>query len=192
MVYKVGKAPGNASGPPIRPPAIARSDVGSSRPPARRIGVTHAGTAAAGQASGRFWHSRQYCRKWPAKPSDMARMMPTGSACNGPLRLVISAYLSSVQPLGVLMSEYWERVEQRWAASMEAARTGRIDDSAQLRRQRMTFFPLPSVPIAVTGVRGAGKSVIYDALAGRIGKSYVPAGRSEHMDRFRGEDRAAP
>ena len=80
------------------------------------------------------------------------------------------------------MNGDWEQVEARWAAAVEAVRAESTDDAARLRRRRLTFFPLRSVPIAITGVRGAGKSVIYDALADRIGGSYVPRGRSEELE----------
>ena len=57
------------------------------------------------------------------------------------------------------MNGYWEQVEDRWAAALEAVRADSTDDGAMLRRRRLTFFPLPSVPIAITGVRGASKGV---------------------------------
>jgi predicted AAA+ superfamily ATPase len=68
------------------------------------------------------------------------------------------------------VSEYWEKVTKYWTESIDAARAGELDESAQLRRRRLPL-PMPFATIAVTGIRGCGKSVIYDALTGRIGKN---------------------
>lgn len=42
-----------------------------------------------------------------------------------------------------------------------------------------------SVPIAVTGLRGTGKTMLSDALFGEISHGYVPAGQSEDRERHR-------
>jgi hypothetical protein len=84
------------------------------------------------------------------------------------------------------MDDYWQQVERRWADSVEAAAAERVDDSARLRPELITkILPLRSVPILITGSRGAGKSVIYDAITDRIGESYTPGGASEQIDRRR-------
>jgi hypothetical protein len=73
-----------------------------------------------------------------------------------------------------------------WADSVDAAANERVDGSARLRPELITkIIPLPSVPILITGSRGAGKSVVYDAITGRIGRSYSPGGASEQIDRRR-------
>jgi hypothetical protein len=80
--------------------------------------------------------------------------------------------------------DYWQKVNKRWAASIAAANTGQTDDRAKLRQLRLRL-PLPYVSIVITGVRGAGKSVVYDALTGHIDKSYVPEGQDEEVDDWR-------
>jgi hypothetical protein len=86
------------------------------------------------------------------------------------------------------VDDYWGKVHRRWDASIEAAKDGQIDNSAQLRHNRFQriWIPLRSyVPIAVTGAGGAGKSVIYDAITDRIGKSYKFPSRSDKADDWR-------
>lgn len=36
----------------------------------------------------------------------------------------------------------------------------------------------PRLPIAVTGHRGTGKTLLYDAIVGKVGTNYVPSGKS--------------
>ena len=68
--------------------------------------------------------------------------------------------------------EYWERVNKRWTESINDAKAEAIDNSARLRR---VLIPVPMlyVPVAVTGVRGAGKSVIESAIEGHVGSKYL-------------------
>jgi hypothetical protein len=82
------------------------------------------------------------------------------------------------------MPDYWEGVRQRWDSSMQAVNTGSTDDSARLIHSRFQWMPVPlsTVQIVITGMRGAGKNVIYDALTGRIGTSYKLPPKSEKAD----------
>jgi hypothetical protein len=43
-------------------------------------------------------------------------------------------------------------------------------------------FPFPQVPFAVTGLRGSGKTVLYDGLVNRIGDDYHLPGISERAE----------
>lgn len=82
------------------------------------------------------------------------------------------------------MPDYWEEVRQRWDASIEAVDSGPTDNSAQLIHRRFQRIPIPgrTVQIVITGMRGAGKNLIYDAVTGRIGKSYKLPPKSEKAD----------
>lgn len=78
---------------------------------------------------------------------------------------------------------YWEEVRRRWAASIKAGNDSLIDNSAQLRHKRFQRIRIRSyTQIAITGRQGCGKSVIYDAIAGRIGESYRFPPQTEKPD----------
>jgi hypothetical protein len=86
------------------------------------------------------------------------------------------------------MDGYWDRVRQRWL-SFEAA----VDSPAANRPGAKTrikpMWPLslykPTLPVVVTGLRGAGKSVLYDSIIGKVGNSYVPEGESSDVEPHR-------
>jgi hypothetical protein len=84
------------------------------------------------------------------------------------------------------MPNYWHDIERRWTASMDAARDNDVDNSAQIHRLRDRRIVLPRsyAPIAITGIRGAGKSVVYDAITGRVNDSapYPFRGHDEDID----------
>lgn len=83
-----------------------------------------------------------------------------------------------------LAPDYWQDVHERWGDSIRAAGAGQLDNTARLR-QLFWKLPLTYEPIVITGQRGAGKSVVYDALTGHIGSSYRPKGQSKTVDDWR-------
>ncbi len=76
------------------------------------------------------------------------------------------------------MPDYWEQVQKLWSESVTAAEQGIVGQIKPLRRQWLPFLPLRTEPIAITGVRGVGKTVLCDALMGRIGERYHIPDRS--------------
>jgi hypothetical protein len=83
--------------------------------------------------------------------------------------------------------DYWERVHNRWSASIEAAEANQTDNSAQLRHKRFQRIrmPLPCAQITMTGMRGVGKDLLYDAITSRIGESYKYRGRTDNPEDWR-------
>ncbi|WP_433830664.1 hypothetical protein ACQP2E_11445 [Actinoplanes sp. CA-015351] len=90
------------------------------------------------------------------------------------------------------MPEFWEAVGQRWQAAVDAAGDvpdGRLVTEELRRRDRREL----SGTIAITGYRGAGKTVLRDGLLNRIEQNYVPPPKSlvDELHRFtleRGRD----
>ena len=95
----------------------------------------------------------------------------------------VTALNSPNPPLNPVAADYWLHVKDRWSESVTAANDQLIDGSTDLHQQRIQFIQA-TVPIAVTGMRGAGKSVIYDALVGRIGERYQSK-ESKKVERHR-------
>lgn len=83
-----------------------------------------------------------------------------------------------------VIPEYWQDLNGRWKDSIRAAETGQLDPEARLR-QLFWKLPLTYQPIVITGQRGAGKSVIYDALTDHISDRYRPKGQSKTVDDWR-------
>jgi hypothetical protein len=63
-----------------------------------------------------------------------------------------------------IVDDYWMRVKYRWSNSVSAANDLSSDSSANLSQQRIQLLSA-TAPIAVTGMRGAGKSAMYAGLA---------------------------
>jgi hypothetical protein len=66
--------------------------------------------------------------------------------------------------------DYWKNVQERWSKSVDDANHGLADASVTAREQLISF--VPAERIVVSGTRGAGKSVIYNAFLGPNGKRY--------------------
>jgi hypothetical protein len=80
--------------------------------------------------------------------------------------------------------QYWEQVASYWDKAVAAARTEDVTDPTRLRQYRLSILK-SNEKIAITGERGAGKSVIYDAITGQIGEGYLPRGQSEDVEKRR-------
>jgi hypothetical protein len=83
------------------------------------------------------------------------------------------------------MPDYWDQVQDRWSESVTAADLGSVVPARPLRRQWLPFLPLPTDPIAITGVRGVGKTVLCDALMGQTGEKYNIPPRSRETEDHR-------
>jgi hypothetical protein len=76
---------------------------------------------------------------------------------------------------------YWDDARRYWL-ELEAA----ADDSTDTRHGAQTLIkPMwslslrrPTTPICVTGLGGAGKTILYQTLIGKVGNDYIPPGRS--------------
>jgi hypothetical protein len=92
----------------------------------------------------------------------------------------------------VRVAEFWDLVGQRWQRAVDAVDDvpdGKVVTEELRKRDRRVL----SGTIAVTGYRGAGKTVLRDGLLNRIGQSYVPPPKSltDELHRFalrRGQD----
>lgn len=75
------------------------------------------------------------------------------------------------------MPGIWEAVEERWRHAVRSAHDVR-DPETEVKGVRWWDRRQLSGTIAITGSRGAGKSVLHDALLNRIGHYYVPPDKS--------------
>jgi hypothetical protein len=76
-------------------------------------------------------------------------------------------------------ADYWTSVTQRWSEAISAAISGRVSETVNLRQQLIQI--LATGRIVATGMRGAGKSAIYAALADKPYKR----GESKKVERHR-------
>jgi hypothetical protein len=80
----------------------------------------------------------------------------------------------------------WTDVLDRWGNARGAADTSASGlQAATMRDMRKYSLLRPKISIAMTGSPGAGKSVLYDALAGKTGGSYSPPPESKHTEPHR-------
>ena len=83
---------------------------------------------------------------------------------------------------------YWDDVRGRWLAAVDAAERAKSqfgpNDDKAVRMRPMLPITLrrPKIPIAVTGMGGAGKTMLYDALLGQVDLDYKLKGRSEQVE----------
>jgi hypothetical protein len=79
----------------------------------------------------------------------------------------------------------WNAVQARWDAAVVAADHAMTTPAVRLK----PVFPLSlrrsTVPVAITGQRGNGKSVLYDGLLGKISTTYVLPARSDDAESYR-------
>jgi hypothetical protein len=80
---------------------------------------------------------------------------------------------------------FWGDVRARWDEAAAAA--DQAISNPRVRLKPMFRFSLyrPKVPIAVTGHRGTGKTLMYDAIMGKVGTNYVPPGKSQDAEPHR-------
>jgi hypothetical protein len=65
---------------------------------------------------------------------------------------------------------YWHDVEARWDQAVYATNLNGSQDSVPASVSKSwNPFRAATVPVAITGAAGSGKSVLFDAIAGRIG-----------------------
>jgi hypothetical protein len=89
------------------------------------------------------------------------------------------ARLRSSSPGRQGMSDYWDAVRRHWTRFEVAAGAGGAPlDDVIVKPMRTLSLYRTAVPIVVTGLRGAGKSVLYESLIGKVRNSYVPHGPS--------------
>jgi GTPase SAR1 family protein len=80
----------------------------------------------------------------------------------------------------------WTDVLTQWGNARGAAEAPASSlQTASMKDMRRYSLLRPKISIAMTGSPGAGKSVLYDALAGKTGGSYSPPGVSEHNEPHR-------
>jgi hypothetical protein len=84
---------------------------------------------------------------------------------------------------------YWDDVRSHWLATVDAAERAKSQLSPQdgkpvtMRSMLPLSLRRPKIPIAVTGMGGAGKTMLYDALLGRVNLiDYKVKGRSEQVE----------
>jgi hypothetical protein len=89
---------------------------------------------------------------------------------------------------------YWDNVRHRWLAVADAAERAPNNAAAAGRpmphvtMKPMSVVPLrrPRVPVAVTGLGGAGKTMLYDSLLGKVDLiDYRPKDRSDTVETHR-------
>jgi hypothetical protein len=76
-------------------------------------------------------------------------------------------------------AEYWKSIGDDWSRSVTAADRGDADISVSAR-EKLSMLPVER--IVVTGMRGAGKSVIYKALVGLAGEKYRKTQKSKRVE----------
>jgi hypothetical protein len=76
--------------------------------------------------------------------------------------------------------DYWKSARDQWSKSVNDANKGLSDTSARAREQLVPL--VPANRIAVTGTRGAGKSVIYKAFLGLNGERYKKTEESKRVE----------
>jgi hypothetical protein len=81
---------------------------------------------------------------------------------------------------------YWDDVRKYWAESEMSIGE---QPAGAARATMKPMWPIsvrrPTTPIAVTGLRGAGKTLLYDTLLGKVRNDYVPPGRSDTYEKHR-------
>jgi hypothetical protein len=75
--------------------------------------------------------------------------------------------------------EYWRSIQDGWSQSVEEANDGHANRSVTVKERRSV---LSAERIVVTGMRGAGKSVIYKALVGLIDERYRKTSESKRVE----------
>jgi hypothetical protein len=86
------------------------------------------------------------------------------------------------------MDEYWDGVRQHWLcfeAGAGSPPANRPSDQIRIKPMLPLSLYRPTLPLVVTGLRGAGKSVLYDSILGKVGNSYVPGGQSFDVEPHR-------
>ena len=93
------------------------------------------------------------------------------------------------------MDEYWDGVRQRWLsfeAGVDSPPANRPSDQIRIKPMLPLSLYRPTLPLVVTGLRGAGKSVLYDSILGKVGNSYVPEGQSFDVVMVKGSGSPVP
>jgi hypothetical protein len=80
------------------------------------------------------------------------------------------------------LDKYWEKVERTWSDSVAAADNGIADRSFTTKRVRRPWGRSIG-PIVVTGMSGAGKTVISRMLQGLVDSRYKKTEKSEDTER---------
>lgn len=80
--------------------------------------------------------------------------------------------------------EFWRDVEKQWADSVAAADSGRANGRFTTRRLRVSLRRSRG-PVVITGMSGAGKSVICKMLQGLVGRNYKKTEQSEDVEKRR-------
>jgi hypothetical protein len=77
--------------------------------------------------------------------------------------------------------DFWQSARDRWRASVDLVPT----PERRVRARQMWRYSLrrTDIPIAITGMRGTGKTTLRNAIAGRVNHGYIPPGRSLALER---------
>jgi hypothetical protein len=80
----------------------------------------------------------------------------------------------------------WDEVRERWDEAVAAGQVA-TDPRSRVRLKKWSRFSLfrPNMPLVITGIRGAGKSVLYRALAGELVAGEPLPGKSEGPEKHR-------
>jgi hypothetical protein len=88
------------------------------------------------------------------------------------------------------MTDRWAHMRSDWDGVVKKCDArDRVPADLVLRR---LWFSRGTVPIAITGLSGAGKSLLYDGLSDAIGLRYEPPGQSADAERHRSRFRIGP
>jgi len=80
---------------------------------------------------------------------------------------------------------FWAQIRSTWANTVAAADQAITRPSVRLKPMFRFSLYRPKLPIAVTGHRGTGKTLLYDAIVGNVGTNYVPSGKSQGAEPHR-------
>lgn len=80
---------------------------------------------------------------------------------------------------------FWGEVRSEWDLAVAAVDGAIAEPTVKLKKMFRFSMYRPQLPIAVTGQRGTGKSLMYDAIIGNVGTTYVPQGKSDGAEEHR-------
>ena len=82
------------------------------------------------------------------------------------------------------MASIWSKTRGSWDRSVRAVATGEQADPSRMRVRRL-WVRRANVPILVTGLPGAGKSALYDAITGNVSALGYHTNKSPDWERHR-------
>lgn len=76
----------------------------------------------------------------------------------------------------------WDDARATWDDAVAAVNQPIVESPVRVKSMLSTSLLRATVPIAITGLRGAGKTLLYDALTGRVGTGYIPPDKSNDVE----------